>query len=85
MLVPIDKAANNICIICKRFYVEVILKEIRILGEGNCTYVHTNLSKEHIIHENVEYAKHLKMNNGYKELELPSMYWIPKKTQTTYR
>jgi len=79
VLVPIDKAANNICIICKRFYVEVILKEIGILGEGNNTYVHTNLSKEHIIHENVEYAKHLKMNIGEKELDLPTMYWIPKK------
>ena len=35
VLVPIDKAANNVSIICKRFYVEVILKEIGILGEGN--------------------------------------------------
>ena len=79
VLVPIDKAANNVCIICKRFYVEVILKEIGVLGEGNSTYLHTNLSKEHIIHENVDYGNHLKMNVGDKELDLPTMYWIPKK------
>ena len=79
VLVPIDKAANNVCIICKRFYVEVILKEIGILGEGNATYQSDNFSKEHIIHDNVEYAKRLKMPITDKELDLPSMYWIPKK------
>ena len=79
VLVPIDKAANNVSIICKRFYVEVILKEIGILGEGNNTYLKSNLSKEHIIHENVEYAKRLKMDVTDKELDLPAMYWIPKK------
>ena len=78
-MVPIDKAANNVSIICKRFYVEVILKEIGVLGAGNATYVKSDLSKEHIINDNVEYAKCLKINVTDKELDLPSMYWIPKK------
>ena len=39
IFVPIDKAANNISIICKHFYVEVIFEEIiGIIGEGNNTY-----------------------------------------------
>ena len=39
VLVPVDKASNNIAIICKRFYVEVILKEIGVLGNvSNPTY-----------------------------------------------
>ena len=79
VLVPIDKAANNVSIICKRFYVEVILKEIGILGEGNSTYLKSDLSKEHIIQDNVEYANHLKMEVTERELDLPAMYWIPKK------
>ena len=79
VLVPIDKAANNVSIICKRFYVEVMLKEIGILGEGNNTYLRGDLSKEHIIHDNVEYAKRLQLNVTDKELDLPAMYWIPKK------
>ena len=28
VLTPIDKASNNVLIICKRYYVEVVLKEI---------------------------------------------------------
>ena len=36
--VPFGKAANNIVIICKKYYVAVILKEIGILDAGNKTY-----------------------------------------------
>ena len=79
VLVPIDKAANNICIICKRYYVEEILKEIGILGQGNSTYVRTDLLKEDVDKENIEYVEHLRMNVGDKEMDLPTMYWIPKK------
>ena len=31
VLVPIDKAAKNVAIICKKYHVTVILKEIGIL------------------------------------------------------
>lgn len=79
VLVPIDKAANNIAIICKRYYVEVILKEIGILGEGNNTYTSTDLSKDHIVNDNLQYTKRLNMAVEETELDLPVMYWIPKK------
>ena len=35
MLVPIDKASNNIAVICKKYYVEVILKEVGVLGQAS--------------------------------------------------
>ena len=38
VLFPIDKAANNIAIICKKYYGTVILKKIGILDAGNETY-----------------------------------------------
>ena len=38
VLVSIDKAANNIAIICKKYNVTVILKEIGTLDAGNETY-----------------------------------------------
>ena len=49
VLTPIDKASNNVSIICKRYYVEVVLKEIGILGSGNETYEKANRSKEKIV------------------------------------
>ena len=60
VLVPIDKAANNIAIICKKYYVTVILKEIGILGAGNETYEKFNKNQVEIIQDNLEYNTHLK-------------------------
>ena len=34
VMTPIDKAASNVSVICKRYYVEVVLKEIGVLGDG---------------------------------------------------
>ena len=37
-LVPVDKASNDVFVICKRYYVEVISNEIGVNGHGNNTY-----------------------------------------------
>ena len=49
VMVPIDKASNNVAIICKRFHPQVILKEIGMIGGGNNTYVNVTESKDNII------------------------------------
>ena len=50
-LVPIDKVANNIAIICKKYYVTAILKEIGVLDAGNETYEKINTNQEEIIQD----------------------------------
>ena len=82
VIVPIDKAANNVSFICKRFYVEVILKEIGVLGQGNDTYLHIDSTKEEIINENIRYSEKLKFEMCDKDESLPITYWIPKKHKT---
>ena len=32
VMCPIDKAANNIAFICKKYYVQVLLKKLRLLN-----------------------------------------------------
>ena len=78
VLFPTDKAANNIAIICKKYYVTVILKEIGILLAGNETYEKINKNQEEIIQENLEYNTRLKPSNGSKDKNLPLMYLISK-------
>ena len=79
VLVPIDKASNNIAIICKRFYVEVILKETGVLGNvGNPTYTHSEKVALDIISENCEYTSRLGYSVSENDKVLPIMYWIPK-------
>ena len=78
VLVPIDKASNNVAIICKRYYVEVVLKEVGILATGNTTYKKTDLTKDEIIDDNVTYSQKLGFKITNNEKELPIMYWTPK-------
>ena len=78
VLVPIDKAANNIAIICKKYYVTVNWKEIGILETANETCEKINKNQIKIIQNNLEYNTRLTLSNESKEKSLPIMYSIPK-------
>ena len=76
VLVPFDKASNDVAIICKRYYVEVILNEIGVIGHGNNTHGKANISCDEIIDENTD-TKRLGFKITKKEKTLVIMYWIP--------
>ena len=78
VIVPIDKASNNVSVICKKYYARVILEEIGKLGETNATYSETSKSKEEIISDDCLYADHLNLEIPEKHKTLPIMYWTPK-------
>ena len=74
VVVPIDKASNNVSVICKKFYIEVILKEIGVTGEGNATYQTSDLTKDDIVQNSISYTKKLKLEPNQKDFILPCMY-----------
>ena len=78
VLFPIDKASNNVAYIRKRYYVEVILNEIAVIGHGNTTYRRASESRDEIIEENTKYTRRLGCKITEKEKTLPIMYWIRK-------
>ena len=78
VFVPIDKAANNVAIVCKKHYVEVILKEVGVSTTPSETYSPALKSKDEIIFDNIEYSKHLKLQPNENDAVLPVMYWTPK-------
>jgi hypothetical protein len=50
VLVPADKASNNIVFVCKNYYYECLLNELGITStSGNPTYTRTNLTKDEIL------------------------------------
>ena len=73
ILVPNDKAANNIAIICKKYYVIIVLTEIGILDAGNETFKKINKNQEEIIQDNLQYNTRLKLSNVSKDKSLPMM------------
>ena len=82
VIVPIDKASGNLALICKKFYVEEILREIGKLGNESETYVDAEIGADNIIENNCLYADHLKLQVNDKNKTLPIMYWMPKMHKT---
>ena len=78
VVVPIDKAANNVAIICKRFYIQKLLNEVGIPGDSSPTYKLSECDPNHVIETNeLLYAK-LGINLEERLKTLPFMYWLPK-------
>ena len=73
-----DNIANNIAIICKKYYFTAIFKEIGRLDTRNETYEKINKNQEEIIQDNLEHNTSLKLSSGSKDKSLPIIYWIPK-------
>lgn len=78
VLVPIDKAANNVAIICKKHYVDVILKEVGFSTSNTETYKTALKSKDEIIDDSITYSEKLGLKSDDKNNGLPVMYWTPK-------
>ena len=61
---PIDKATNNIAFICKKCYVQVLLKELSISNINSNTYQQVNNTLPNFLQQ---------QNNT-----LDSVFWIKK-------
>lgn len=53
---PIDKAANNFLLICKKYFISKILNEIELNGTLNPPYEFSSKSKDEIIQENISFS-----------------------------
>ena len=87
VLVPADKACNNIVFVCKAHYYNCILNELGINSTfGNRTYTPTALSKDEILQNHASVLNTFDIPvNGTEEYELPYLYWIPKLHKTPYK
>ena len=85
VIVPIDKAANNIAIICKQFYVMRLLKEVGTLGNPDPTYQLSSENAIDIINDNMELCERYGLTLQEHQKTLPIMYWTPKMHYTPSR
>ena len=75
--VPADKAANNIIIICKSYYIETLIKELGLdncsTPTGNSTYTSCQMSSEDIVNTHYTFMKSLgiELSDDDKRLTLP--------------
>ena len=69
--VPADKAANNVIVVCKKYYLEVVLRELNTTS----TYEHEDRDSVNVV---TEQLRSMKINVEPEFHHLPSFYWLPK-------
>jgi len=79
VIVSADKAPNNIIFVCKSHYIDCLIKELGIANSlGNRAYTPTTLAKEEILDKHNSVLCSFGISAKDEELDLPSLYWIPK-------
>ena len=79
-MVPIDKASNNIAFICKRFYAQVLLEELGLMGSSSSTYtkIDDRLPKDIIQQHTAELKHKFNIAVGENMSTVTDIYWILK-------
>ena len=81
ILVPADKAANNVIVVCKKYYLDVVLKEL----ESTNTYQEVHSDCSSVVSRHLKY---MVQNDIFvqeqQEEHLPSFYWLPKLHKNPY-
>ena len=79
VFVPADKAPNNVIIICKRYYIETLIKELGLdncsTPTGNSTYTSCQMSSEDIVNTHDTFMKSLGIELSDDDKKLPYLYW----------
>ena len=78
MLVPIDKAANDIAFICKYFYIKRILDEVPVSDLPSNTYKFCNIDVQNVIDDNIQICEIFGLKVEEVSKKLPIIYWMPK-------
>ena len=80
VLVPADKAAQNVIVVCKKYYLQVVLKEI----ETTATYESIQEESQSIVDEHIKYFSTHYINIPSIYRSLPQFYWLPKLHKQPY-
>ena len=78
VVVPIDKASNNVALVCKRFYVQKLLDEVGVPGDMSSTYKMSDRDPEDVIADNSLLCEKFGLSIDDRMKTLPFMYWLPK-------
>ena len=78
VVVPIDKASNNVAIICKRYYIQQLLDEVGVPGDTSPTYKMSDRDTQDVIGDNSALCEKFGLSLEDRMMTLPFMYWLPK-------
>ena len=87
VLVPADKAANNVIIVCKKYYIDTLVKELGInnVNINNPTYIPINDSFETIVKSHNQFITSVGLEMSEEDQNLPYLYWTSKLHKSPYK
>ena len=87
VLVPADKAASNVIIVCKKYYIDTLVKELGInnVNINNPTYIPIDDSFETIVKSHNQFITPVGLEMSEEDQNLPYLYWTPKLHKSSYK
>ena len=86
VVVPADKASNNIVFVCKTHYINCLMEELGMSTmTGNPTYNLTAMSKDEILQNHRSVMLTFGISLPEEDIDLPKLYWIPKLHKNPYK
>ena len=86
VIVPADKAPNNVVFVCKTNYLSYLKKELDLDDStSSITYQHTSFTKNEILANHRSVLSSLNVNTIDKDMNLPLLHWIPKLHKNPYK
>ena len=87
LLVPADKAANNVIIVCKKYYIDTQVKEFGTNNANinNPTYVSIDDSFETIVKSHNQFITSVGLEMFEENQNLPYLYWTCKLHKSQYK
>ena len=80
VLVLADKAANNVIVVCKKYYIDTLVKDLETnnVNSNNPTYIPEDDSSETIMKIYNNFITPVGLQTSEEDQNLPYLYWTPK-------
>ena len=82
VLVPADKAANNVVVVCRLHYINTLKQELN----GTKAYEETSKDEKFVVYSHLnEIPNKFAVDVKERQDRLPTMYWLPKLHKRPYK
>ena len=81
VLVPADNASNNVIVVCKKYHIETLIKELGVSTTNispNSTYIPSAHSFDEILKSHCKFIESVGLEMSEEDKNLPYLYWTPK-------